>query len=37
MIERLVYFSRLPKALLNPPKLVQISEAKPSEPVSKAD
>ena len=37
MIERLVYFSRLPKTLLNPPKLVQISEAKPSEPVSRGD
>jgi len=31
LVERLVYFSRLPKALLNPPKLVQISAAKQPE------
>src|SRR5947207_3124444 len=42
VIERLVYFSRLPKALLNPPKLVQIgpaklSAAKPKETAAKAD
>ena len=37
MIERLVYFSRLPKTLLNPPKLVQITAAKPTETTAKGD
>ena len=37
MIERLVYFSRLPKALLNPPKLVQISAATPKETLPRGD
>ena len=31
MVERLVYFSKLPRKLLNPPKLVQIGEATPRE------
>ena len=37
VIERLVYFSGLPKKLLNPPKLVQINAAKPKETTAKAD
>ena len=31
MVERLVYFSKLPKKLLNPPKLVQIDAVTPPE------
>jgi MoaA/NifB/PqqE/SkfB family radical SAM enzyme len=37
IIERLVYFSRLPKALLNPPKLIQISAATPKETIPPED
>jgi radical SAM protein with 4Fe4S-binding SPASM domain len=37
LIERLVYFSGLPKKLLNPPKLVQISAGKPKETTAKGD
>ena len=31
LVERLVYSSKLPKPLLNPPKLVEISVAPPKE------
>src|SRR5205823_8865355 len=37
MIERLVYFSKLPKKLLNPPKLVKIDAAAPRETSTRAD
>src|SRR5262245_12168699 len=37
LVERLVYFSKAPKALLNPPKLVQIDGAAPKETARPAD
>jgi hypothetical protein len=37
LVERLVYSNRAPKSLLNPPKLVEISAAKPQETTAKAD
>jgi radical SAM protein with 4Fe4S-binding SPASM domain len=37
MIERLVYSSKLPKPLLNPPKLVEISAAAPPRRTPQAD
>jgi hypothetical protein len=37
LVERLVYSSKLPKPLLNPPKLVEISTATPKETSPKVD
>ena len=37
LVERLAYFSKAPKAMLTPPKLVQIDGAAPKETSSRAD
>jgi len=37
LVERLVYSSRLPKAFLNPPRLVEISAAPPKETTPRVD
>src|SRR5258706_8636919 len=37
VVERLGYFFKLPKKLLNPPKLVQISAATPPDTPGRAD
>ena len=37
LVERLVYFSKLPKKLLNPPKLVQIDVVTPPETSTRVD
>src|SRR5260370_6475947 len=37
IVERLAYFSKAPKKLLNPPKLVQVSVATPKETTPRAD
>jgi radical SAM protein with 4Fe4S-binding SPASM domain len=37
IVERLAYFSKAPKKLLNPPKLVQLSAATPKETTPRAD